>query len=122
MNTIAQRIKERREALGISQADLAYKCGYTSRTSIAKIESGTVDLPQSKIVALADALYVSPAYLMGIEDTAPDPEDSETMRIAEELRNRPGMRLLFDAAKKCNEDDLRSVAAFISNFRKEDDD
>ena len=121
MNQIALRIKERREAIGMSQAELAEKCGYTSRTSIAKIESGAVDLPQSKIVAIADALYVSAAYLMGIEDAAPSPIDDDTLRLAEELRNRPGMRLLFDATKNCTEDDMRKVAAMIKAFRGEDD-
>lgn len=120
MNEIALRIKERREALGISQAELAEKCGYTSRTSIAKIESGAVDLPQSKIIAIADALYVTPSYLMGFDDDVKEPD--ETMLMAEQLRNRPGMRMLFDAAKNCKEEDLRNVAALINSFRKGEDD
>ena len=122
MNQIAIRIKERREAIGMSQAELAEKCGYTSRTSIAKIESGAVDLPQSKIVAIADALYVSAAYLMGIEDSAPDPIDDATMRLAEELRNRPGMRMLFDVSRNCSEKDLIDIANIVSKFRKGEDD
>ena len=32
---------------------------------IAKIEKGAVDLPQSKIIAFAEALNVSPSDLMG---------------------------------------------------------
>ena len=57
-----------REQQNISQDELAKKTGYTSRSSIAKIESGLVDLPQSKIVAFANALNTTPAYLMGWND------------------------------------------------------
>ena len=52
--------------LGITQAELAQKVGYTSHSSIAKVESGTIDLPQSKIEAIAKALQTSPAYLLGL--------------------------------------------------------
>ena len=61
-------IKKRREQLGISQEQLANILGYKSRSSINKIELNHTDLPQSKIVALAKALSVTPAYLMGWED------------------------------------------------------
>lgn len=60
------QIKIRRKMLGITQAELAQKVGYTSHSSIAKVESGTIDLPQSKIEAIAKALQTSPAYLLGL--------------------------------------------------------
>lgn len=61
-------IKKRREELGLSQEELAKETGYTSRTSIAKIESGKVDLPQSKIETFAKALKTTPSKLMGWVD------------------------------------------------------
>lgn len=64
-----ENIKALRELRGLSQEALAAKVGYKDRSSIAKIESGIVDLSQSKIAAFAAALGVTPAYLMGIEDT-----------------------------------------------------
>ncbi len=68
MNALYQNIRNRRIALGISQDELAKKTGYTSRSSIAKIEAGLTDIPQSKIMAFAKALHTTPAYLMGWED------------------------------------------------------
>lgn len=59
-NIKALRIKKR-----MSQEELAIKTGYISRSSIAKIESGEVDLSQSKIVAFAEALGTTPMALMG---------------------------------------------------------
>ena len=50
----------------MTQGELAQKVGYTSHSSIAKVESGTIDLPQSKIEAIAKALQTSPAYLLGL--------------------------------------------------------
>ena len=63
--TIYDRIKERREKLGLTQEELAKELGYISRSSIAKIESGKVDIPQSKILSFAKALKTTPSYIMG---------------------------------------------------------
>lgn len=61
-----ENIKYLREKLGMSQIDLAVKVGYKDRSSVAKVESGNVDLPQSKIALFASALGVTPAELIGI--------------------------------------------------------
>ena len=71
--TIYDRIRIRREALGMSQQDLAYKLGYKSRSAINKIESGLRDINQSKISDFASALNTTPAYLMGWEETPNTP-------------------------------------------------
>jgi len=59
------RIKHRRLELDMTQDELAKATGYTSRSSINKIELGKVDVTQSKIVAIAEALSISPVELMG---------------------------------------------------------
>lgn len=60
-------VKERREQLGLSQDELARRVGYTNRSSIARIERGDTDIPQSKLYDIARALRVTPSYLMGEE-------------------------------------------------------
>lgn len=72
---LGSRILERRKMLGMTQEDLASRLGYKSKSSINKIELGTNDIPQSKIVAFAEALLTSPAYLMGWVDS-PDAQAS----------------------------------------------
>lgn len=64
---IGDRIKKRREELGMSQEELAKKVGYKSRSSVNKIEIDGRGLPQNKIVIFAKALETTPAYLMGWE-------------------------------------------------------
>ena len=114
---IGARIKSKREELSLSQAELAKRIGYTSPTSIAKIEAGKVDLPQSKIIAFADALDTTPAYLMGWEEDAPfpspDPIDSYDDELIEELQrlhDDPELRMLLSATKNLTKEDVRFMA------------
>lgn len=68
MLDLYKNIKAKREELGLSQEELAIKTGYTSRSSIAKIEKGLVDLPHTKIALFAEALETTPSDLMGWND------------------------------------------------------
>jgi repressor LexA len=70
MLDLYRNIKNTRLQLNISQGELAKRVGYTDRSMIAKIESGSVDLAQSKIEAIAQALGTTSAYLMGWEDNS----------------------------------------------------
>lgn len=68
MLKLYENIRNRRIELGMTQDELAKLSGYADRTSIAKIESGKTDLPQSKILSIANALGVTPGELMGWEE------------------------------------------------------
>lgn len=63
--TVGERIKERREELGMTQEELAKTLGYRSRSSINKMEVGERDIPRKMIVDISKVLRVSPSYLMG---------------------------------------------------------
>lgn len=65
MEQLYINIRKFREMRGMSQQELADKAGYNDRSSIAKIESGKVDLPKSKISDFARALNVSEQKLLG---------------------------------------------------------
>lgn len=84
MLELYQKIKSLREQQNMSQDELAKRTGYTSRTSIAKIEAGKIDLPQSKIALFADALNTTVAYLMGWEDEAGQPKTSPALTKKDE--------------------------------------
>ncbi|WP_455501062.1 helix-turn-helix domain-containing protein [Gemmiger sp.] len=87
--TIGQRVKLRREELGLSQEELAKRIGYKSKTSINKIELDFRNLTHSKIKAIADALETTPSYIMGWDEeaaeetkkAAPSEEDSLNAEI-----------------------------------------
>ena len=66
--TKGQRIRSRRDELKISQTDLAEKI-QVSKQTLYKYENDIVtNIPSDKIEALAQALDVTPAYLMGWTD------------------------------------------------------
>lgn len=68
--TMGDRIKNRRTELGMTQQELAVKMGFKTRSHISLLEQGDRNIPISKIKNLANALEVSPEYLMGWEDNA----------------------------------------------------
>ena len=78
MIELYKNIKKRRLMLKMTQAQLAELSGYADKTMISKIESGVVDLTQSKIQALADALKTTPKDLMGWNDS---PNSADAVRI-----------------------------------------
>lgn len=66
--SIGEKIKQKRIENGWSQRDLAARMNYSNHSTVGKIETGKVDIPQSRIVQFAEVLGVSVAYLMGWED------------------------------------------------------
>ena len=66
--TIGDRIKNRRIELGMTQQELAAKMGFKTRSHISLLEQGDRNIPISKIKKLANALEISPEYLIGWED------------------------------------------------------
>lgn len=67
MLQLYENIKIRRKSMKMTQEELARRTGYTDRSSIARIEKGEIDLPQSKIRQFAEALGTTPSHLMGWE-------------------------------------------------------
>jgi transcriptional regulator with XRE-family HTH domain len=65
---MAERIRERRLAMGLTQEDLASKLGL-QKSAIAKYENGRVEnIKRSVIARMSEVLLCNPAYLMGFSD------------------------------------------------------
>ena len=116
---IGDRIKERREYLKMSQDDLAKKLGYKSRSSINKIERDASGLPQSKIVAIANALNTTPAYIMGWESDKPETSkkiDATTdvlIRMETDKQYSELVLILY----KMDDDRLSAVKAMLDSLK-----
>lgn len=77
---IGERIRQRREELGMSQSELAREVGYKSRSSINKLEKDDKNgVSREQLYKIAQALKVTPSYLMGWED-----EDVATLTAMQE--------------------------------------
>lgn len=83
--TTGERIKQRREELGLTQTELAERMGYKSRAAICTVEKDKEDLTTTRIRRFAEALQTTPAYLMGWEEIEKHPSEDEQRRRAEEL-------------------------------------
>src|SRR5262245_34607018 len=58
-------MREAREALGISQRELARRCGI-SEAQISKYEKGTIDPSATYLKNIAEVLNVSTDFLLGL--------------------------------------------------------
>lgn len=81
MEQLYENIRKLRTEKGISQDELARLTGYKDRSSITKIESGKVDLAQSKIMLFAKVLGTTPADLMGLTTTSNDSLPPEAIKL-----------------------------------------
>ena len=120
--TLGEKVKLKREELGLSQEELAEKMNYKSKTSIHKIEVGITDLPLSKVKELAAVLNTTPAYLMGWEDTMSVVEKKDLINKIEDKRinknlsrnqiiEKVGIKQWFN--EHSSESDILKVARYL---------
>lgn len=109
--TIGSRIKARRQELKLSQREMAARLGYTDHTTLTRIEAGKVDLPQSRIVKIAEVLGVTPGYIMGWEQ---EPEDMGA--LAAMVLKDSGLLKLAKNYSALDEADRATVAALVESL------
>lgn len=98
--TTGEKIRARRIELNMTMDDLGRAIG-VQRSAINKYEKGIItNLKRSTIQALANALDVSPIYLLEEDD-----EDSDRERL-EALHQDPRLGLLFDHTRKMKKEDV----------------
>ena len=118
MLDLYRNIKARREELGMSQAELAKKVGYTSRSTIARIERGDFDLSQSKIIEIAKALRISAGELMGLDgvEFAPAPSEDGFDELVFSLTYRDDIREFVKVARHADPDDVQRMTDFLKRI------
>lgn len=100
MSQIGENIRRRRIQLGMTQEELANRVGYTSKSTINKIEQGVNDVPQNKIVKFADALNTSPAALMGWIDENTSQKNDTLASIVLQLRKDEQLLFMVEKLSK----------------------
>ena len=104
---IGERIKYRREELGLSQDELARRLGYKSRSSINKIENDASGLPQTKIVAIANALQTTPSFIMGWTET--QQKNSTLAELTVRMRSDEEFRSVVEIISELTPEQLASI-------------
>lgn len=112
-----ERLNSILQKRNLSQADLSKMTGIRS-SSISDWLNGKYKPKQDKISIIAEALNVSPVWLIGYDDTASNQSegyyvDPETAEFAEYLRTRPEARLLFSASRGISKEDMEKAVEYI---------
>lgn len=117
---IDRRIKELRLSNGLTQKDLSDYLGLTPKM-ISFYELGQRVPPSDIILKLAEKFHVSTDYLLGKSDSTDKTSsyyyDDEVAAIANEMKDNPGMRVLFDASRGLKKESIEEVRRFIE-FQK----
>ena len=83
---IGNLIKLRRTELGMSQKELAERCGYTNKSTISRIESGERDIPVRQLKKIAAALGMETEDLV-VGTYQSEIENKPRQKDAEEILN-----------------------------------
>ncbi len=123
MIRLYENIRDLRKQNKWTQEELAQKMGYTDRSMIAKIESGKVDLSQSKILEFAKVFNVDPGDLMGSDGLSENNYyiDPEAAALADFAHKNPEYKVLFDASRKVKPEDINFVLEMIKRTSNNDD-
>lgn len=118
---IGERIKKRRQALGLSVDEVAQKLG-KNRATIYRYESNSIEkLPTQILEPLAKALNTTPAYLLGWDESHQGYyTDPETAAYAEELRTNPNLRIMFSAAKDITKEQMQKTVEYIEFLKSKE--
>ena len=114
---ISERLKELRIKRGYSQSELADKL-HVSKSTISMIELGSRKPSFEMMELLADFFNVSLDYLRGDDDRSSYYLDPEVAELAQQLYERPEMRILFDASKDATTEDVRMAADLLNRLSK----
>lgn len=119
---LADKVRMRREQLGLSQEELALRMGYKSRSSINKIETGR-PVTQKIIVRLADALGVSIPYLMGWDEKPAEELQGMGALAAELIMDQDAMEMAREYMQLSEADRyaVRLVIASMASKEKKTD-
>ena len=117
---IGERIKKRRIELGWSQRELAKRMGYKDNSTLARIEKGTVDVYQNKIVQFAITLKTTPAYLMGWEEDSKEEKKNDALAdIILKARRDEDLIELIKELCDLSPEHRQSVKAFLTLLKQQ---
>ena len=88
MLKLYENIKKFRKAANMSQSELAERLGYSTRSTISRIENGEIDLSQSKIRQIASIFGVTVGDLMGYADNPFNPDQLFNQNLRYYMKSR----------------------------------
>jgi len=96
---INDKLSQRRKELGLTLEDVGKMVG-VGKSTVRKWETGDIaNMKRDKIALLANALKVSPAYIMGWEENKPAKNDELILDVFKQL-NDDDRQMILDLAHK----------------------
>lgn len=116
-------IKARRQELGLTVREVADRVGVGPST-VSRWESGNIaNMRRDKISKLAKVLDLDPDVLTGyghafVAETQNEYyTDPDVSRMANELKDRPDLRVLLDASRDLSKDDMFELIDIINKIK-----
>ena len=112
----SERLRELRQSKLLSQSQLADALNI-SKSAVSMYELGKREPDLDTLERIADFFNVDINYLLGKEDGSMYYLDPEAAEIAQEVQQRPELKILFDATRKVSADDLKFVVDMIDRIQ-----
>ena len=106
------RLKELRDSKSMTQSQLAEVLG-VSQQAVGKWERETASPNDEMLKKIAALFFTTTDYLLGYDDAPSYYTDPETAALAEQIKNNPGGRVLFNAGKDLKPESIKEVMKFI---------
>ena len=116
MTKFGERIRKIRIELGMTQEELATRMGYSSKSTITKIEQGIRDVPQNKIAKFAEALGTTPAVLMGWVDEETGKKNDVLANIVMQMRKDDELLSMVETLSKLTPEKREAVKSVLNAF------
>lgn len=116
MAEFGEILKELRKQRKLSQESLATALG-VSKSIIGLYENGKRTPSRQTLEAIADYFNVDIDYLLGREKGSVYYMDPEVANIANELKDRPDLRVLLDASRDLDKTDMFELIDIINKIK-----
>lgn len=113
----AERLRLLRQQRDLSQQELANRLG-VSNSTISMYERGERKPDLEMLNLIGDFFNVDTDYLLGKEIGSMYYLDPEVAQMAQQIFERPEMRVMFDASRKLTKEDIEMVTAIIEKMSK----
>ena len=111
------RLRQRRKELGLSMKEVAAKIG-VSEATVSRWESGDIaNMKRNYIQSYADALGVSPLFIMGLEDTSDTFRRNYEAVVHSSPEVAEAVNVLFSSVPGATEDELIQTAKFLEYLK-----
>ena len=113
----AERLRILRLQRGMSQRELANRLNISNST-VSMYERGEREPNFEMLETIGDFFNVDTDYLIGKEDGSMYYLDPDVAEMAQELHDRPEIKVMFDASRKLSKEDVEMVTAIIEKLSK----